>query len=73
MQAGTHWIVCWTIETREDRWAEPESSDHYAPFDSYEEAKSFYEQARTEEDDLYSCTLCAVMESADYDPHEAFR
>lgn len=60
---GLSWIVCWTYYDLED---------DYTIGQTYEEAKKLYDDLKADSD-IYSVTLCAVVESTDYDPHPVFK
>ena len=57
------WIVCWMLSTPEE--------DLWQPFESYNEAKAFYDDLWKDEK-VYTQSLTAVIESTDYDVHPAF-
>ena len=60
---GLSWIVCWT---------DGDHGDDYAVADSYEAAKERYDNLITD-GDLDTLSLCAVIESSDFDTHPAFK
>ena len=62
------WIVCWTLRSMETHEV---TKDFWRPFESYAEAKQKYDQLYHNEK-VYIRSLCAVMESSDYEPHPAF-
>jgi len=63
------WILCWTLRSTETHEA---TKDFWRPFETYAEAKKKYDQLYHNEK-VYSRSLCAVMESSDYETHEAFK
>jgi hypothetical protein len=58
-----NWIVCWSDYH--------DGIDYYA-CESYEEAKKGYDELIAK-GDVSSITLCAVIESTDYDVHPSFK
>jgi hypothetical protein len=58
-----NWIVC---------WVDTQHGSAYSADESYAEAKAFYD-ALIAKGDVSSITLCAVIESTDYDVHRAFK
>ena len=59
---GLSWIVCWTNDDHED---------DYTVDETYELGKAAYDSILADPS-TYSVTLCAVIESSDYEPHPAF-
>ena len=62
------WIVCWTIRSEAIGYVD---TDYYEAFESLAEAKQRYEIIKYK-DSLYIHSLCAVMDSSDYETHPAF-
>lgn len=58
---GRSWIVCYNVG----------SQDQWAVFETLEEAKALYNET-LKDDDVYISSICAVIESSDYEPHRAF-
>jgi len=63
------WLLCWTLRYTEKHEI---TKDFWRAFDSHAEAKKKYNQLYHNEN-VYSRSLCAVMESSDYETHEAFK
>lgn len=61
MNDGRSWIVCWMLGAK----------DQWAVYESIEDATSYY-SALCNDPSVGICTICAVIESSDYEPHEAF-
>ena len=62
LEDSLSWIVCWTLkDSGEDGWQ---------PFESYSQAKTFFDDLW--KDETYTQSLTAVMESTDFDVHPAF-
>ena len=60
---GLSWIVCWT---------NVDCEDDYVVDETYELAKAAYDSILTHPS-TFSVTLCAVIESSEYDPHPTFK
>jgi hypothetical protein len=70
---GRSWIVCWTIGVPAiiPGGFTTKYTDHWEANESYEEAKKLFDNLYGK-DDVYIRSLCAVMDSSDYEPHPAF-
>jgi len=64
------WVVCWTMYTGIN--SPVCEREHWSVFESYEEAKALYDDLY-HRDSTYIRSICAVMESSDYETHEAFK
>lgn len=56
-----NWITCWVCA----------GVDHYEVFETFEDAEAKY--ASIIKDGIPTASICAVIQSTDYSPHEAFR
>ena len=65
------WIVAWATQCP-NTYAGMAIIDGFDVFETFIEAQAFYQKMLIQ-DDLYSASMCAVIESTDYAPHQAFR
>ena len=68
---GRSWIVCW-MEQDEEELTLDTSVDYWEVRESHAEAKALY-NSLYHNDVVQVRSLCAVMDSSDYEPHEAFQ
>jgi hypothetical protein len=61
------WIVCYTLTK-----VTGNAKDRWEVFESYEEAAQLYSRLY-HNDNVYSRSICAVIQSSDYEPHPAFK
>ena len=66
---GISWIVCWSFRYTDKHEI---TKDFWKPFDDYQEAKAAFDYLYNH-GKIYSRSLTAVMESSDYDTHDAFK
>jgi hypothetical protein len=63
------WIVCYTLmDTTTGSF-----QDEWEIFESYDDAYMHHDTLCKTEDNLHTSTICAVIESTDYEAHRMFR
>ena len=64
---GRSWIVVYTLSKINGN-----AKDRWRVFESYEEAYKFYSDLWYNAN-VYTRSMCAVIQSSDYEPHPAFK
>ena len=63
------WIVCYTLKIP----STGRLRDGWQVFESYDDAYMHHDNLCKTVNNLHSSTICAVMESTDYEAHRMFR